>query len=227
MENTMAALQSASRVETFQPVDARVTQNPITQLALLHAEAQDTARLANLLGRSTHAAIALVLMAIAALAFGGAGLAEGITWGIFMLAGAGAIVATYSRAIRQPFERTALKSFSQDLHAILVFAGFAWGAGAFLALPADAGMSTVVPFSAGAGAVIALLLRERECAFLFLAPVAALASFACVLRPLSGGALDASFVLIACSLVAGAVAWVAHWRAQTDEMPDIAGLPQT
>mgnify|MGYP001600339378 CR=1 FL=1 len=90
---------------------ARDNLHPVARLAQLHAEAQETAQLANLLGRSIHAASALVLMTIAALAFGGAGLAESMTWAVFMLAGAGAIVAAYRRTIGQPFERAALKSF--------------------------------------------------------------------------------------------------------------------
>jgi hypothetical protein len=200
--------------------------HPIVRLAQLHAEAQETAQLANLLGRSIHAASALVLMTVAALAFGGAGLAESVTWTVFMLAGAGAVVAAYRRTIGQPFERAALKSFSHDLHAILLFAGFAWGAGAFLALSTSVAIGTVVLFSAGASAVIALLLRDRQCAFLFLAPVTALSSFACVLRPLSGGALDAAAVLVACGLV-GASAFLADRTQAVDtEMPELAGLPQ-
>jgi hypothetical protein len=225
MENIMAALQSASRVELYQSPETGEALSPVARLARLHEEAQDTARLANLLGRSIHAAVALVLMGVAALVFGVAALAESATWALFVLAAAGAILFAYSCTIRQPFERAALKSFSRDLNAILVFAGFAWGAGAFLALSAGANMGAIALFSAGAGAVIALLLREQECAFLFLAPAALLASFACVLRPLSGGALDASVVLLACSLVAGAAALAARIRSVDREMPELAGLP--
>ena len=221
----MAALQSASRVESL-PSETRETLNPVARLAVLHDEAQDTARLANLLGRSIHAAAAFAVLATITLAFGGTGLLEGITWAVFVSVAVVAIALAYRRTIRQPFERAALKSFSRDLNAILVFTGFAWGAGAFLVLPATAGMGAIVAFSAGAGAVIALLLREQECAFLFLAPTAALASFACVLRPMTGGALDASLVLIASSVVAGAVAWAAHTRTNEGGIVELAGFPQ-
>src|ERR1700749_2465727 len=124
--------------EAFVPsAQSTDTVHPVARLAALHAEAQETAQLANLLGRSIHVASTLLLMGVAALAFGGTGLAGSITLAVFVLASAAAIIATYRRAIAQPFERAALKSFSQDLHAILVFAGFAWGAGAFLALSID------------------------------------------------------------------------------------------
>jgi hypothetical protein len=225
MENTMAALQTASRVESFKSED-RETLNPVAKLAILHGEAQDTARLANLLGRSIYAASAFAVMAMGAFALGGTGLLEGLTWAVFVSVAVVALALAYRRTMRQPFERAALKSFSRDLNAILVFAGFAWGAGAFLILPATAGMGAVVAFSAGAGAVIALLLREQECAFLFLAPTAALASFACVLRPMTGGALDASLVLIASSVVAGVVAWTAHTRTNEGGIVELAGFPQ-
>jgi hypothetical protein len=154
-------------------------------------------------------------------------LLEGGVWAAFVAVAVVAIALAYRRTISKPFERAALKSFSQDMNAILVFSGFAWGAGAFLVLPVTAGIGAVVAFSAGAGIAVALLLREQERVFLFLAPVAALASFACVLRPLSGGALDASLVLIACSAVAAAVAWASQTRTNEGGIVELAGFPQT
>ena len=149
-----------------------------------------------------------------------------MTWAAFVLTAAGTIALAYRRAIRQPFERPALKSFSHDLHAILLFAGFAWGAGAFLVLPASATMTTIILFSAGACAVIAFLLRDLMSTFLFLAPVVALSSFACVLRPLNGGALDAAAALIACCLVAALAIAATRVAARDTQMPELAGLPQ-
>jgi hypothetical protein len=222
----MAALQSASRVEALQP-EIRETLNPVTRLAMLHEEAQDTARLANVLGRSPYVSVGFAIMAAATFALGGNGLLEGAVWMAFVGVAIAAIALAYHRTIRKPFERTPLKSFSQDLNAILAFSGFAWGAGAFLALPATAGIAAMVAFSAGAGIVLALLLREQERVFLFLAPVAALSSFACVLRPLSGGALNASFVLIACTVVAAAVAWLSQARTNDGGIVELAGFPQT
>lgn len=195
-------------------------RHPVARLAELHHEAEETARLANLLGRSIHVAVALPVLAVATLAAGQVGLAESAAWLAFILAGSAAIAVCWRRTMAQPFERAALKSFSQDLSAILVFAGFAWGAGAFLALPAGANIGLVVLFAAGAGTAVALLLRERECAYLFLAPVAALASFACVLRPLGEGALDAAFVLIACASVAAAAAFATSRSGQTADVTD-------
>jgi hypothetical protein len=208
----MAAVQPAPKPaavpESFPLAD---TRHPVARLAELHHEAEETARLANLLGRSIHLAVALPALAAATLAFGRVGVLESIVWMAFVLAGCAAIGTCWRRTMAQPFERPALKSFSQDLSAILVYAGFAWGAGAFLALPAATALGLVVLFAAGAGTAVAVLLRERECAYLFLAPTAALASFACVLRPLGVGALGAAAVLIACAAVA-ALAYLATAR---------------
>ncbi len=221
----MAIMQRALEQTGHESPDSSLIANPVARLALLHAEAEETARLANLLGRSLPTAVTLTVMAGLTLALGGAGLAQGITWIMFILSAAGALTLAWRRTITRPFERAALKSFSQDLNAILVFAGFAWGAGAFLVLPADANVGLVVLFTAGAGTAIAFVLRERESVFLFLAPIAALASFACVLRPLAGGALDAAFVLIACAAVMGSVAFAAHRDARLRGVTALAELP--
>lgn len=196
----------------------------VAYLATLHREAEETARLANLLGRSLHVAIALPVLVAAGLVYSRAGIGESATWAGLVLAASAAIFLSYRRTIGQPFERTALKSFSQDLRAILVFAGFAWGAGAFLVLPAATDPTAIVLFIAGASAGVALLLRERTDAFLFLAPATVIASFACVLRPLDAGALGAAFVLIASAIIAGAVILAERWNTR-DSVADLASLP--
>lgn len=223
----MAAILPASREARIHDVqtDTRDARHPVSRLAELHAEAEETSRLANLLGRSIHAAITLPVLAGAVLAFGQVGWPETIAWAGFILASSAAILVAWRRTMRQPFERAALKSFSRDLSAILVFAGFAWGAGAFLALPATATLAGVLLFAASAPVAAALLLRERESVFAFLAPVTALASFACVLRPLPGGALDAALVLIAAAAVAAITMLGGRWTAPSRDLTDLAGLP--
>jgi hypothetical protein len=217
----MAAIQTAPEAaqapETVRIPEAR---HPVARLADLHREAEETARLANLLGRSVHVAVALPVLAAAALAAGRIGLAESAAWMFFVLVASAAIGVAWRRTIGQPFERAALGSFAKDLSAILVFAGVAWGAGAFLALPADVNIGLVVLFAAGAGTAVAVLLRERECTFLFLAPAAALTSFACVLRPLGAGALDAAFVLIACIAVAISVVFSSGRAVRTADVTE-------
>jgi hypothetical protein len=213
-----------AEIETPRDPIGRDALGAVAHLAELHREGEETARLANLLGRSMHFALALPVLVGVTLVFGRIGIVESATWAALVLAASLAVAVSYRRTIGQPFERTALKSFSQDMSAILVFAGFAWGAGAFLALPAASGTGAVVLFAAGASVLTGLLLRERESVFLFLAPATALASFACVLRPLDAGALGAGFVLLAAGAAAGIAMLAGRWTAR-EELPDLAGLP--
>jgi hypothetical protein len=227
MERTMAVAERASQPEPAQPPKAETSgaRSPVARLAVLHAEAKETARLANLLGRSIHAAAALVAMGATTLILAGSLTAENLVWSGFVIVAAGAIALAFRRTIRRPFERAALKSFSQDLDAIMAFAGTAWGAGAFLALPAGASLAAPILFSAGACAIVAVLLREYESSLHFLAPTAALASFACVLRPPPGSALTAALVLIACAFVAALSLTAGRRNNRAQSAAELAQLP--
>jgi hypothetical protein len=85
-------------------------------------------------------------------------------------------------------------------------------------------LAAAVLFAAAPGIAVAAILREREAVFLFLAPVAALASFASVLRPFAGGALAAGLILIACAAVAAAVVL---WDRRGGDFVRPAMLPLT
>ncbi|MGA7711896.1 MAG: hypothetical protein WCA81_08350 [Rhizomicrobium sp.] len=188
--------------EERQPANA----SAIVKLALLHAEAEETARLANLLGRSPHAAIALPVLALLTLGFAdGISLARASVWFAFVALGSLAIMRCYAHAIGQPFQRPALKAFAKEMSPILLYTGFAWGAGAFLALPAGTNMFAAILFVAGPVIAIVALLRERDAAYLFLAPCALLACFASVLTPFAGGALTAGLILVASSALTAAM----------------------
>ena len=114
----------------------------VAHLATLHREAEETARLANLLarGRSLHACHRPARPRRGRLGLQprrdrrkhDLGRAGACGVGGDLPPATAAPSASLSSARR-------LKSFSQDLRAILVFAGFAWGAGAFLVLPARRG----------------------------------------------------------------------------------------
>ena len=181
----------------------------VAQLALLHDEARETALLANLLGRTSYAAstLAVAALATALLARGTMPVAEPAVWLVLMLIGVGAMARNYSRAIQQPFERGILREFAYDLNAIAVYAGFAWGAGAYLALGPQTSPLALAAFATLVPAVMAVTLRTREISLAFLAPSASLSAFAAVLRPLPEGPLAAAFVLIACAAVGGAIFW--------------------
>ncbi len=196
--------------------------NAMSLLAQVHAEAVETAHLANLLGRSAYATAALAALAVAALVVGGgATLSQAIAWAILMTVGLLAMLRAYAFAIRQPFERAALHAFSQDFHACLLYAGFAWGAGAFLTLPAPVSGAALLLFVAAPALALAALLRAREAVLPFVAPAAGLSSLACAVRPLSGGALAAGLILAGCAIVAIALEFV----ARTGEKRHDAALP--
>ncbi|HEY8949807.1 MAG TPA: hypothetical protein VIM56_13050 [Rhizomicrobium sp.] len=198
----------------------------IAQLALLHDEARETALLANLLGRTPYAAAMLAIAALATVWFarGGMPIAEPAAWLLLVLLGVGAMARNYARAIRQPFERGILREFAYDLNAIAVYAGFAWGAGAFLALGPQTSPSALIAFAVAPPAIMAVTLRTREISMGFLAPVAGLSAFAAVLRPLPEGPLAAGFVLIACACMGGAIFWANRISAS---VPTIAKLSRT
>jgi hypothetical protein len=202
MEISMAAMARAIQQQTPDRSPATVlpeAASPLARLSALHEEATETAQLANLLGRSIYVAGALCAMTLLAIAASGIGeIAKAVVWAVLVLAAAGILALRYARTIKEPFQRPALKDFAQDLSAILLYAGFAWGAGAFLILPAASSVVAALLFAVGASGVVAAVLRERAAVFLFLAPVAALSSFASVLR-FDGGALDAGLILIGCT----------------------------
>ena len=199
------AARAHSLFEIALPVEdvARATYpSAVSRLAVLHAEAVETARLANLLGRSLYAIIALPALAGLTLALADAGPAQTIAWTILMGFACLALARVYAKAIQRPFERAALHGFAQDLSAGLLYAGFAWGAGAFLALSSDGTGVVVIAFAAAPSLLLASILRERQAVLLFVAPVAGLTSLACVMQPFADGAAAAGIVLVACAILA-------------------------
>jgi hypothetical protein len=203
--------------EPFPPSD-------LARLATLHREAEETAHLANLLGRAPLAAGLLavgtgIVAALAAVA--GDGLAIS-AWAVLMLVAIAAATRSYTIAIRQPFERAPLKAFADDLTAILTYAGFAWGAGVFLALPADTGPLAATAFAVLPVAGIAALLRAGTPVLSFAAPLALLSALGMAVR-LADGALPGLLTLA----LTGAVAGILLWREGSSSLrlPRLAGLP--
>jgi len=203
---------------TVQPASDSVPSDhrgAIVKLAILHAEAAETARLSNLLGRSFYVAIMLPIAAALTIAFStAAGAPRCVAWAILVIAASLAIARAYAVTINQPFERSALHSFSRDLSVVLLYAGIAWGAGAFLVVTNGALIGTAVLFASAPTLAVALLLRERNAVLLFLAPVVTLTAFACVLRPFADGPLQAALVLMASALVGGAIFAADRRRSQ-------------
>jgi hypothetical protein len=193
--------------------DADRVIDPVSRLSAIHAEAEETALLANLLGRTLYAGLVLAGAAGLAIAVAQAPLAREISWGLLMLIGSGALIWSYVRTIRTSFERAALRNFGEDLSAILFYAGFAWGAGAFLILPPDASPTLAILFSACTAVVIASILRAREPVVIFVVPVGLLTALAAFLRPFPAAELTASLAVTCCAFVTGAVL-LSEWIAR-------------
>ena len=195
----------------------------MARLAALRDEAEETA----LLGRAPYAAATLATLAILTIVIAGIGAAllETIVWGIFMLVATTALVRVYANAIRGAFERATLKNFHEDAKAVALYAGFAWGAGAFLSLPATTSAPMLLVFAGGASAILALMLRDRTTTLAFTAPAIVLSAAAALLRPLSAGPEGAVLVLMA-GLAVLAGSYGADWLMRRERaMPSLAELP--
>lgn len=203
----VAITQRVPQPERLPKTDERGTA--LSRLKLLHSEAAETAHLANLLGRSLHVAIALPVLGVVAIGLSDNESPAGqLVWMGFVIVMSIVVWISYRHAMKRPFERTALRDFAEDLSAILLFAGFAWGAGAFLALSIGTSTMPAILFAAAPAAIIAYLLRDREALYLFLAPVTLLTATACVLQPFAGGLLTAGLVVAAAgAVVGGALLW--------------------
>lgn len=212
-------------------INPGISQNPVpfdrvAKLKVLHAEAREIAMLANLLGRTPYAAAFLFIcvVIVSASSFGTIPLPELATWSVLMLIGVGAMLRSYRQAIAAPFERSSLRKFASDFVAISAYSGFAWGAGACLALQPTTSPITLTIFAVLPCILVALTLRHRETVVAFTAPVAALAAFASVVRPLPEGPLAAAFVLIACAVVGGATFWILGRSRDDKASSDFAEL---
>lgn len=191
----------AGKLETATPDDpSRV----LHRLSRLHEEAVETAQLANLLGRAPFAAWLLIVgLAVVALTSAGSVPTAPLTlWCFFTAVSAIAVLRLHRRTIVASFELMPLRAFAADLEAALLYAGFAWGAGGFLALPSGSTPLTVMLFAAGTAAGIGAVLWARPSLY-FLVPAVILPTMAALLRPLPDGPLAATLALLLGAMVGG------------------------
>jgi hypothetical protein len=202
----------------------RAPLDQIARLSALYDESAETALLANLLGRAPYAAVALLLCAGAVVASGRGQTAACLTWLVLVAAAAGAIARSWRHATRAPFERLSLRVFAGDLRAIMLYAGFAWGAGAFMALSVAANLVTALVFAAGTSAILAVILRAWDVSACFVLP-AALLTAAAVPGNRAEGGLAGSAAVLGAGLMVAALAWLVEKMYLGDRMPPLA-VPQ-
>ncbi len=179
----------------------------IAKLAELHDEAEETLREARLVGGMPYVGLMLPVLAVATvLAAGGGDLLVTGLWLAFVAIAAAAVVTTYLDTAWRPFAPERLQGVARKTDGLMLFSGFAWGAGAFLVLPAGTGWAVPVLFVAVPSLAVVYALEERDAAFLFLIPVAALAAFASVLVPFATAALGTGAILLFAAAVAAVAA---------------------
>ena len=207
------AARSTAHAELRDAPAPPAADDPYERLRRVHDEAAEAARLANLVGRSLPAAILIGAFAGAALLVARAEAVHAVSFAILVSMGVGALLYAYAKCARAPFAASQLRAFAGDLDAVMLYLGFAWGAGAFLILPANADAAVAVLFSASVPALIGVTLRKREPVFMLAAPAALMTAAAAYIRPLAFPALTATMAILACMIVAGAVAltaWTKH-----------------
>jgi len=207
------------------PIEAMALEEvPVLPLAALnalpqlHGEATQAANLAAFLDATVNAAGALVLLAMAALTFfAGTALKPCFIWSVLVLLAICALLRSYIRSTAAAFDRVPMAEAAKDLRAILLYAGLAWGSGAFLVLsPATDPLSAVI-FAALPSLTLSLLLKDREGALAFLAPVTAVSVAAAILQSWPDSGLAVALLL----MLQSAIAAHALLRGRTAR----AGLP--
>jgi hypothetical protein len=155
-------------------VNAKVPETlrapPSAALARLpQLRAENAGKLANAKFAQTAVPAAALLMLLGAgtlaLANGAAletTLAQCFAWSVLVLLAVGALLRAYIRGAATAFDPVPLDETAKDLRAILLYAGFAWGAGAGLALSPAAGPGVTLCFAALPSILLALLMRDRD-----------------------------------------------------------------
>jgi hypothetical protein len=155
----------------------------LARLSELQAEAFETEQLGRFLRSAVGAAAVLMLMGGLALGLAGeAGLKQEFAWTLLVLTGVGAMLRSYIQSIAQAFDRLPLREAAKDLRAVLLYTGFAWGAGAFLLLGNNPMPIMGLCFAVLPPAILLPLLRDKDAGLFFLGPVTVLTAAAMVLQ---------------------------------------------
>jgi hypothetical protein len=138
---------------------------------------------------------------MAALAFGaGTSLQPCFTWAMLVLVGVAALLRTQLRGAL--LEAEPMAEAARDLSLILIYCGFAWGAGAAMVLSPASGAVAALLFTAVPSLVLSLILKERNAVLAFLAPATGMTLVAATLRPWPDAGLTTALLLLVQTLVA-------------------------
>ena len=191
------ALTDNNRTAFRAPGLAAVPRKALARLPEIHAESFETANLARFLGSAVTAGAALTLLWTLALIFaGGAGLQQEFAWSLLVLVGVGAMLRSHIKSTAQAFDRAPLRQSARDLRALLFYAGFAWGAGAFLLLGNNPVPIMGLCFAVLPSVLLPALLKDRAASRNFIAPVTSLSAIAILLQPWGNAPLALAMLLV-------------------------------
>ena len=169
-----------------QAFDARA----LDVLPRLHDEAGRDLRLAQFLARAPLACIVLLIAGALVALSSANGLAAEFTWAVMLLAGIVVIVSNHMRNFAALQPRQSLQAAVSHLRGLFLYAGLAWGSGAFLVLPGEPAPVLTFVFAIVPAAVLALIVKDRQATAAFAAP----ASVATVIAALLAGWPQAAWV---------------------------------
>jgi hypothetical protein len=169
----------------------------LDQLARLHVETSEASRLVKFLRSAVHAASLFMLMGTCVLLLGGGPtIGHNFAWAALILIGVTALLYSFIRTNAAVFGRAPVSEAARNLRAILFYMGAAWGAGAFLAVPASLPVLQAVLFAVIPAMLLALLLKDLAGLAAFLAPAGALTIWAGFAQSWPDAGFDALLILM-------------------------------
>lgn len=207
----MALTEANSPSPSFDPArlaktfhDSGLPQNGLRRLSLLHQEGARNVGLLRFLARSPSASI--VLMSAGALtllwagASGGGTLKADFGWAALVLLGIVAMTRNFIRGYARSLRRLPLEEAVADLRMLLFYTGMAWGAGAFLVMPALPAPALVFFFALAPSLGLTLALPDAKGVLAFVLPASQITAGAALFSawPLAGWV--ASAVAMVCGV---------------------------
>jgi hypothetical protein len=191
----------------------------LRRLAALHEECVEIARHAALLTRTPFAAYASLAACAALVAFSSRSVPLGTLalWALLVVGGTFGLLRLVHQTERGAFELIPLRAFALDLNAMLLYAGFAWGAGGFLAISPTAPPLVLEWHAVGANLLFTGLLRAQAPTLCFVIPNTVL-SIAAALTG-AAGIPAVALILLATLVLAASTSWVERRKLRLSALP--------
>ena len=195
MWGSVALARKNSKITRSEPFPAPPAA-AFDQLARLHVETSEVGRLVMFLRASLNSASLFMLMGTCVLFLGGdATMPRNFAWATIMLAGVVGLLYSYIRTNAAVFDRAPVSVSARHLRLIFLYMGFAWGAGAFLAVPAMLPSFEAVLFAAIPTLLLALILHDGPATLAFLMPAGLLTLASAFLHSWPHPMVDALLIL--------------------------------